>query len=86
MEQLELPVVMPERHATFNGWFGYEGRCADIALARDNPDMIEQCYLVALRRSAQNALKRSAFLRERLHHPLDDLPVCAMRYRLLDAA
>lgn len=44
MKQLELPVVMPERHPTFNGWFGYEGRCADIALARDNPDLIEQCY------------------------------------------
>lgn len=44
MEQLELAVTMPERHPTFNGWFGYEGRCADIALARDNPDMIEQCH------------------------------------------
>lgn len=44
MEQLALPVTMPERHPTFNGWFGYEGRCADIALARDNADMIEQCY------------------------------------------
>lgn len=44
MEQLELDVVMPARHPEFNGWFGYEGRCADIALARDNPDLIEQCY------------------------------------------
>ena len=43
MQQLDL-TGMPERSPTFNGWFGYEGRCADIALLKDDADMIERCF------------------------------------------
>lgn len=44
MEQLELKVEMPPRNKTGEYMFMYEGFCADVALRRDDPNMIEQCY------------------------------------------
>lgn len=46
MQQLDL-TGMPKKFAPGegnNGMFGYDGKCTDIALAKDDADMIERCF------------------------------------------
>jgi hypothetical protein len=43
MQQLDL-TGMPPRSKTSEYMFMYEGFCTDVALRRDDPDMIERCY------------------------------------------
>lgn len=43
MKQLDL-TGMPARNPNHYLMFGYEGNCVDIALHRDDANMIERCY------------------------------------------
>jgi hypothetical protein len=43
MQQLDL-TGFPPRNKTGEYMFMYEGFCADVALRRDDPDMMERCY------------------------------------------
>jgi hypothetical protein len=42
MQQLNLKNLPPR--GGNEGMFGYDGKCADIAFARDDADLIEHCF------------------------------------------